>query len=110
MQFMDYKVVIEQPCNNSYKWLLSSNLGLSLSKLLGSFLCSLDLWWLRSYDFVLNFLLAFWQALSKTLTVDELFYLKEQFVLLEPNKNGTISLENIKTVGCFLSALIFITC
>jgi Ca2+-binding EF-hand superfamily protein len=55
-------------------------------------------------------LLAFWQALSKTLTVDELFYLKEQFVLLEPNKNGTISLENIKTVGCFLSALIFITC
>ncbi|KAG8474690.1 hypothetical protein CXB51_031141 [Gossypium anomalum] len=36
------------------------------------------------------------QALSKTLTVDELFYLKEQFALLEPNKNGTISLENIK--------------
>ncbi|KAL3526759.1 hypothetical protein ACH5RR_011415 [Cinchona calisaya] len=38
------------------------------------------------------------RALSKTLTVDELFYLKEQFTLLEPNKNGTISLENIKTV------------
>ncbi|XP_019195565.1 PREDICTED: CDPK-related kinase 5-like [Ipomoea nil] len=37
------------------------------------------------------------RALSKTLTVDELFYLKEQFALLEPNKNGTISLENIKT-------------
>ncbi|XP_075654595.1 CDPK-related kinase 5 [Castanea sativa] len=36
------------------------------------------------------------QALSKTLTVDELFYLKEQFALLEPNKNGTISLESIK--------------
>ncbi|KAE8672613.1 CDPK-related protein kinase [Hibiscus syriacus] len=36
------------------------------------------------------------RALSKTLTVDELFYLKEQFALLEPNKNGTISLENIK--------------
>ncbi|RYR11047.1 hypothetical protein Ahy_B05g079542 isoform D [Arachis hypogaea] len=36
------------------------------------------------------------RALSKTLTVDELFYLKEQFTLLEPNKNGTISLENIK--------------
>ncbi|KAL1809901.1 hypothetical protein ACET3Z_026891 [Daucus carota] len=36
------------------------------------------------------------RALSKTLTVDELFYLKEQFVLLEPTKNGTISLENIK--------------
>ncbi|KAJ4965464.1 hypothetical protein NE237_017313 [Protea cynaroides] len=36
------------------------------------------------------------RALSKTLTVDELFYLKEQFVLLEPNKNDSINLENIK--------------
>ncbi|XP_057975315.1 CDPK-related kinase 5 isoform X2 [Malania oleifera] len=36
------------------------------------------------------------RALSKTLTVDELFYLKEQFALLEPSKNGTISLDNIK--------------
>uniref|UniRef100_A0A5B7CDG4 non-specific serine/threonine protein kinase n=1 Tax=Davidia involucrata TaxID=16924 RepID=A0A5B7CDG4_DAVIN len=36
------------------------------------------------------------RALSKTLMVDELFYLKEQFALLEPSKNGTISLENIK--------------
>ncbi|GMH25236.1 hypothetical protein Nepgr_027079 [Nepenthes gracilis] len=35
-------------------------------------------------------------ALSKALTVDELFYLKEQFALLQPCKNGTISLENIK--------------
>ncbi|KAF9622678.1 hypothetical protein IFM89_032599 [Coptis chinensis] len=37
------------------------------------------------------------RALSKTLTVNELFYLKEQFALLEPNKSGTINLENIKT-------------
>ncbi|XP_057965679.1 CDPK-related kinase 5-like [Malania oleifera] len=37
------------------------------------------------------------RALSKTLTVDELFYLKEQFALLEPNKNGSIALENIRT-------------
>ncbi|CAI9780764.1 unnamed protein product [Fraxinus pennsylvanica] len=36
------------------------------------------------------------RAISKTLTEDELFYLKEQFALLEPNKNGTISLDNIK--------------
>ncbi|KAG6666301.1 CDPK-related kinase 5-like [Carya illinoinensis] len=36
------------------------------------------------------------RALSKTLTVDELFYLKEQFALLEPNRNGTISLDNMK--------------
>ncbi|KAL9327679.1 hypothetical protein ACSQ67_002682 [Phaseolus vulgaris] len=38
------------------------------------------------------------RALSKTLTVDELFYLREQFALLEPSKNGSISLENIKAV------------
>ncbi|CAI0429760.1 unnamed protein product [Linum tenue] len=37
------------------------------------------------------------KALSKTLTVDELFFLKEQFALLEPSKNGTISLDNIKS-------------
>nr|XP_043614536.1 CDPK-related kinase 5 [Erigeron canadensis] len=36
------------------------------------------------------------RALSKTLTVDELFYLKEQYSLLEPSKNGSISMENIK--------------
>ncbi|KAF8406344.1 hypothetical protein HHK36_008431 [Tetracentron sinense] len=37
------------------------------------------------------------RALSKTLTIDELSYLKEQFTLLEPNKNGSITLENIRT-------------
>ncbi|KAF8405079.1 hypothetical protein HHK36_009976 [Tetracentron sinense] len=37
------------------------------------------------------------RALSKTLTVDELFYLKEQFALLEPSKNGSITLENLRT-------------
>ncbi|KAK8562923.1 hypothetical protein V6N13_018527 [Hibiscus sabdariffa] len=36
------------------------------------------------------------KALSKTLTPDELFYLREQFALLEP-KHGSITLENIKT-------------
>ncbi|GMJ00552.1 CDPK-related kinase [Hibiscus trionum] len=36
------------------------------------------------------------KALSKTLTVDELFYLREQFALLEP-KNGSITFESIKT-------------
>ncbi|XLS76019.1 hypothetical protein HN51_032884 [Arachis hypogaea] len=30
---------------------------------------------------------------------DELLYLKEEFTLLEPNKNGTISLENIKATS-----------
>ncbi|GFP99830.1 CDPK-related kinase 5 [Phtheirospermum japonicum] len=39
------------------------------------------------------------RALSKTLTADELFYLREQFALLEPNNNGTICIDNIKMVG-----------
>ncbi|KAJ4716363.1 CDPK-related kinase [Melia azedarach] len=37
------------------------------------------------------------KALAKTLTVDELFYLKEQFALLDPNATGRITFENIKT-------------
>ncbi|RAL39681.1 hypothetical protein DM860_003214 [Cuscuta australis] len=37
------------------------------------------------------------RALSKTLMEDALFYLKEQFSLFEPDKNGTIKLDNIKT-------------
>ncbi|KAF8034178.1 hypothetical protein BT93_C0452 [Corymbia citriodora subsp. variegata] len=36
------------------------------------------------------------RALAKTLTVDELVYLREQFMLLEPNKSGSITLENMK--------------
>lgn len=36
------------------------------------------------------------RALSKTLTVDDLVYLKGQFNHLEPNKTGCITLENIK--------------
>ncbi|KAE8723340.1 CDPK-related protein kinase [Hibiscus syriacus] len=40
-----------------------------------------------------------YMALSKTLTADELFYVKEQFAILEPNKNGYISLENIKALN-----------
>ncbi|KAL3580554.1 hypothetical protein D5086_018389 [Populus alba] len=38
------------------------------------------------------------KALSKTLTVDELFYLKEQFSSLEPNKSGSITLKNLRMV------------
>ncbi|KAF7840865.1 CDPK-related kinase 5-like [Senna tora] len=37
------------------------------------------------------------RALSKTLTADELYYLKEQFAMLGPSKNGSITLENIRT-------------
>ncbi|XP_050245243.1 CDPK-related kinase 1-like isoform X2 [Quercus robur] len=36
-------------------------------------------------------------ALAKTLTVAQLAYLREQFTLLGPNKNGFISMQNFKT-------------
>ena len=54
------------------------------------------------------------QALSKTLSIDEQRYFKIQFALLEPNKNGTISLENIKEVRIIslvfpLSAIVIIS-
>ncbi|KAL6878346.1 hypothetical protein ACP4OV_012516 [Aristida adscensionis] len=37
------------------------------------------------------------RALAKTLTADQLLYLREQFELLGPNKSGYISLQNLKT-------------
>ncbi|CAM8997538.1 unnamed protein product [Rhodiola kirilowii] len=37
------------------------------------------------------------RAMSKTLTEDELFYLKEQFSHFEPHKNGSIAFDNIRT-------------
>ncbi|XP_043720258.1 CDPK-related kinase 7-like isoform X2 [Telopea speciosissima] len=37
------------------------------------------------------------RALSKTLTVDQLTYLREQFTMLGPNKCGFISMQNFKT-------------
>ena len=41
------------------------------------------------------------QALSKALTEDELVYLRAQFMLLEPNQDGRISLDNFKMVIYF---------
>ncbi|XP_042456590.1 CDPK-related kinase 7-like isoform X1 [Zingiber officinale] len=37
------------------------------------------------------------RALAKTLTVNQLYYLREQFAMLNPSKNGYISLQNLKT-------------
>ncbi|CAI0557014.1 unnamed protein product [Linum tenue] len=39
------------------------------------------------------------RALAKTLTADEVFYLKEQFTIFQPNKNGSITLENIRMLN-----------
>uniref|UniRef100_A0A1D1XP92 Calcium/calmodulin-dependent serine/threonine-protein kinase 1 n=1 Tax=Anthurium amnicola TaxID=1678845 RepID=A0A1D1XP92_9ARAE len=38
-------------------------------------------------------------VLAKTLAVNQLFYLREQFAMLGPNKNGYISLQNLKTAA-----------
>ncbi|CAO2822349.1 unnamed protein product [Amaranthus hypochondriacus] len=38
-------------------------------------------------------------ALAKTLTVPQLAYLKEQFQMLSPSKNGYISMQNFKTAA-----------
>jgi len=46
--------------------------------------------------------------LSKTLTADELYYLREQFSLLEPSKNGSISLENVNKVSDHVMCVKFI--
>ncbi|KHN42064.1 CDPK-related protein kinase [Glycine soja] len=74
----------------SHPWIRNKDVKLPLDilifKLMKAYMCSSSL---RK---------AALRALSKTLTVDELFYLREQFALLEPSKNGTINLENIKVV------------
>ncbi|XLU94157.1 hypothetical protein S245_008509, partial [Arachis hypogaea] len=49
----------------------------------------------------MKWMLKWWRILEATIArvrdeSDELLYLKEEFTLLEPNKNGTIILENIK--------------
>ncbi|XP_050249502.1 CDPK-related kinase 3-like isoform X2 [Quercus robur] len=52
----------------------------------------------RSYLHATPFKRAALKALSKALTEDELVYLRIQFKLLEPNKDGRVSLENFKTM------------
>lgn len=50
----------------------------------------------KSYAHDTPFKRAALKALSKALTEDELVYLRAQFMLLEPNKDGRVSLENFK--------------
>ncbi|XP_030930223.1 CDPK-related kinase 3-like isoform X2 [Quercus lobata] len=52
----------------------------------------------KSYLHATPFKRAALKALSKALTEDELVYLRIQFKLLEPNKDGRVSLENFKTM------------
>ncbi|KAK8702389.1 hypothetical protein V6N13_020745 [Hibiscus sabdariffa] len=51
----------------------------------------------KSYLHATPFKRAAQKALSKALTEDELVYLRAQFRLLEPNRDGSVSLENFKT-------------
>ncbi|XP_021281473.1 CDPK-related kinase 3 [Herrania umbratica] len=50
----------------------------------------------KSYLHATPFKRAALKALSKALTEDELVYLRAQFRLLEPNRDGSVSLENFK--------------
>ncbi|XWS76829.1 hypothetical protein CRYUN_Cryun01aG0211100 [Craigia yunnanensis] len=52
----------------------------------------------KSYLHATPFKRAALKALSKALTEDELVYLRAQFRLLEPNRDGSVSLENFKMV------------
>lgn len=71
---------------------------------MGKSLChDFDDWLIRVLIFVIVGCL---QALSKALTEDELGYLRAQFTLLEPNKDGRVSLDNFKMVN-FFSVLSF---
>ncbi|XVF80293.1 hypothetical protein PTKIN_Ptkin15bG0059200 [Pterospermum kingtungense] len=51
----------------------------------------------KSYLHATPFKGAALKALSKALTEDELVYLRAQFSLLEPNRDGSVCLENFKT-------------
>uniref|UniRef100_A0A5B7A097 non-specific serine/threonine protein kinase n=1 Tax=Davidia involucrata TaxID=16924 RepID=A0A5B7A097_DAVIN len=50
----------------------------------------------KSYLHATPFKRAALKALSKALTDDEFVYLKAQFMLLDPNKDGCVSLDNFK--------------
>ncbi|XP_021846977.2 CDPK-related kinase 3 [Spinacia oleracea] len=50
----------------------------------------------KSYLHATPFKRAALKALSKALTEDELFYLKAEFALLEPTKEGRVSFENFR--------------
>lgn len=57
-------------------------------------------------DFKFPFVLGYSQALSKALTEDELVYLRAQFQLLEPNKDGFVTLDNFRRVQVLLYSFI----
>ncbi|KDP28435.1 hypothetical protein JCGZ_14206 [Jatropha curcas] len=50
----------------------------------------------KAYLHVTPFKRAALRALSKALSEDELVYLRAQFTLLEPNRDGSVSLENFR--------------
>ncbi|KAK1369884.1 Calmodulin-domain kinase CDPK protein [Heracleum sosnowskyi] len=51
----------------------------------------------KSYLHATPFKRAALKALSKALTEDDLIYLRAQFMLMEPNKDGRVSLDNFRT-------------
>ena len=79
------------------KQILHAYFILSISKCRFSILFYFFLHWILT-----SFFTSFIQALSKALTEDELVYVRAQFRLLEPNRDGHVSLDNFKMViYCF---------
>lgn len=72
----------------THPWLQDENLHVPLDILIYKLV--------KSYIHASPFKRAALKALSKALTEDELVYLRAQFMLLEPNEDGRVSLENFR--------------
>lgn len=72
----------------THPWLRDENIDIPLDTLIYKLV--------KSYLHASPFKRAALKALSKAITEDELVYLKAQFMLLEPNKDGRVSLENFR--------------
>ncbi|XP_010523831.1 PREDICTED: CDPK-related kinase 3 [Tarenaya hassleriana] len=72
----------------THPWLRDENRGVPLDIVIYKLV--------KSYLHATPFRRAALKALSKALMEDELVYLRAQFMLLEPNKDGSVSLENFR--------------
>ncbi|KAH9625918.1 hypothetical protein KSS87_023438 [Heliosperma pusillum] len=72
----------------THPWLRDENIPIPLDILIYKLV--------KSYLHATPFKRAALKALSKALTEDELVYLRAQFLLLEPNNDGRVSLENFR--------------
>ncbi|KAL7591541.1 CDPK-related kinase 3 [Lactuca sativa] len=84
----DYRKRMSAAQALTHPWLSSENHPIPLDILIYKLV--------KSYLHASPFKRAALKALSKALTEDELVYLRAQFMLLEPNKDGRVSLDNFR--------------